>query len=55
MLDVSSPMPLVMMCSLGKRPCFKVSGGIKNDGAHSQISTIVCNHRMEGQFHFLAL
>jgi hypothetical protein len=33
----------------------KASGDIENDGTHSQISTIVCNHRMEGQFHFLAL
>ncbi len=34
---------------------YKASGGIENDGAHSQISTTVCNHRMEGQIHFLAL
>jgi hypothetical protein len=26
---------------------------IENDGTHSQISTTIYNHRMEGQFHFL--
>jgi hypothetical protein len=32
-----------------------MSGDIENDGTPNQISTILCNHRMEGKFHFLAL
>jgi hypothetical protein len=32
----------------------KASGDIENDGAHNQISTTIYNHRMEGQFHYLA-